>query len=66
MKNMVDVSSGKMNLREVMREFDFYMRQCILKSPMRVRMIVDVRRKENGYHATIWIPKRCFGDDKES
>lgn len=64
MKNMVDVCGGKMTLKGVMREFEFYMHECLLKSPKRVRIIVDVVRKSNGYHATIWIPRRCFVESK--
>jgi len=59
---MVDVCGGKMTLQEVVREIEYYLRRCVLKSPMRVRMIVDIRRKKDGYHATIWIPKKCFDE----
>lgn len=54
MRNMVDVCGGKMTLKDVEREVRHYM----LKSP--TRMVVDIRRKKDGYHATIWIPKKCF------
>lgn len=65
MKNMVDVCGGKMTLKDVVREFEFYMRECLLRSPKRVRVIVDIVQKKDGdYSGTIWIPKRCFGDQK--
>lgn len=62
MRNMVDVSAGKMTLQEAQEEVRRYMYQCLLKSPKRVRITIDVERRQDGYHATIWIPKRCFGD----
>ena len=55
MRNMVDVCGGKMTLEDVEREVRYYMLQ---KSPR--RMVVDIRRKKDGYHAMIWIPKKCF------
>ena len=53
-RGMVDVCGGKMTLNDVVREIRHYM----LKSP--TRLVVDIRRKKNGYHATIYIPKKCF------
>ena len=54
MENMVDVCAGKMTLDDVVREIKRYM----LKSPG--RMMVDIRRKEDGYYTIIWIPKKDF------
>lgn len=55
-RGMVDVCGGKMTLDDVVREVGHYM----LKSP--TRMMVDIRRKKDGYHAYIWIPKKCFDE----
>lgn len=49
-KKMVDVSGGKMTLKEVSQEIFFFMYH---KSPK--RLIVDIQRKKNGYHATVWM-----------
>lgn len=54
MRNMVDVCGGKMTLDEVEREIKRYM----LKSPR--RMVVDIRRRKDGYYTMIWIPKKDF------
>ncbi len=55
MKNMVDVCGGKMTLKDVSREIFHYM---YYKSPK--RLIVDIKRKEDGYHATLWMSKKDF------
>jgi len=54
MFKMVDVVGGKMTLESVVRELVHYMK----KSPK--RLIVDIQRKENGYHATVWISQADF------
>jgi len=51
---MVDVCGGKMTLREVVMEIIHYM----MKSPK--RLVIDIRRKESGYHTTIYLGKRDF------
>ncbi len=54
-RGMVDVCGGKMKLSEIVREIRHY---TLTKSP--TRMVVDIRRKKDGYHAMIYIPKKCF------
>ncbi len=54
-KGMVDVCGGKMTLKEVEREIFFYMYH---KSPK--CLIVDIQRKKNGYHATLWMSVNDF------
>jgi hypothetical protein len=56
MKGMVDVCAGKMTLSELSREISTEM---FIRKP--TQMIIDIRLKEDGYRATIWIPKKEFG-----
>ncbi|MCR4333926.1 MAG: hypothetical protein NUV60_02865 [Patescibacteria group bacterium] len=59
---MVDVSGGKMTLKEVEGEIRLMMN---VFSPR--RMVVDIRRVKarGGYHTTIWIPKKDFEKKKK-
>ncbi len=54
-KGWTDVCGGPMTLKEVNEEIFFYMYH---KSPK--RLIVDIQRKENGYHATLWMSIKDF------
>ena len=55
MRNMVDVSGGRMTLKEVEREVF----NCMyIWKPS--RLIVDIKRKKGGYWTTLWIPKEEF------
>ena len=59
MFKMVDVSGGKMTLKEVYEEIFFYMYH---KSPK--RLIVDIQLREDcknkGYYVKLWMAKRDF------
>jgi len=66
-KGMTDVASGRMTLKQVNQEIRRYM---LIYGPLE-RMIVDIQRKENGYHGTIWVPnktlnRKCVGCKKIS
>ena len=54
MFKMVDICGGKMTLGDINKEIIHYMQ----RSPK--RLIVDIKRKKNGYHATLWISKKDF------
>ena len=54
MKNMVDICGGKMTLSEVNREIAYY----LPRYPK--RLVVDIRRRRNGYFVKIWIRKVDF------
>jgi len=54
-KNWVDVCGGKMTLKEVYQEIFFYMYH---KSPK--RLIVDIKREKDGYHAKLWMSCKDF------
>jgi len=54
-KNWTDVCAGKMTLKEVSQEIFFYMYH---KSPK--RLIVDIQRKKDGYHAKFWMSIKDF------
>ncbi len=55
MKGMIDVCAGKMSLKQAEREIAQYV---YWYSP--TRLMADIRRKKDGYHVTIWIPKKDF------
>ncbi len=59
MLKMIDVSGGKMTLKEVEEEIFFYMYH---KSPK--RLIVDIklrgRGKARGYYVKLWMSKADF------
>lgn len=59
-RGMVDVCGGKMTLADVEREVRHYMMLYAKRELPITRMVVDIRRRKDGYHATIWIPKKCF------
>jgi len=64
-RGMVDVCGGKMTLSDVVREVRHYvMLYASLGRPI-TRMVVDIRRKKDGYCAKIWIPKKCFENGKK-
>ncbi len=54
-KNWTDICGGKMTLKEVNEEIFFYMYH---KSPK--RLIVDIQRKPDGYHAKLWMSIKDF------
>ena len=55
-KEIIDICCGKMTLKSVNREIVHYMTQY----PKYKRLVVDIRRKEDGYYATFWIKKSDF------
>lgn len=61
-RGMVDVCGGKMTLDDVVREVRHYMALYAKLGRPVTHMVVDIRRKKDGYHATIWIPKKCFDE----
>ena len=56
MKEIIDILTGKMTLKTINREIIHYM----TKYPNYKRMVVDIRRKKDGYYATFWIKKSEF------
>ena len=55
MKGYTDIVGGKMTMEEVAREIQELFRH---RTPKRV--IIDIKRKPNGYHTKIWIPIEDF------
>jgi len=51
---LVDVCGGKMTLREVIREIEYYM----LRSPE--KLIIKIIRKPGGYYTTLYITEKDF------
>lgn len=51
---MVDVCGGKMTLREVIREIEYYM----LRSPE--KLIIKIIRQKGGYYTTLYITEKDF------
>jgi len=64
-KGLVDITGGKMTLKQVNREIIHYMTQYPIK-----RLIVDIKKeeptegKEGGYYTTIYLSKKDFKGDK--
>ncbi len=54
-KNWTDVCGGRMSLKEVYQEIFFYMYH---KSPK--RLVIDIKRKKDGYHAKLWMSNSDF------
>ena len=51
----VDVASGKMTLRELNLVISHYV---LTRSPE--RLFIDIQRKSNGYHVTLWMSQKDF------
>jgi hypothetical protein len=54
-RGMVDVCGGKMDLKKVNREINYYVWNY---KPRRI--IIDIQRMEGGYYATLYIPRGDF------
>jgi len=55
MKGMTDVCVGKMTLKQIHNEI---VRNMTYRRPK--RLIVDIKRQEDGYQTTIWISEEDF------
>ena len=55
-KGMVDIVGGKMTLKELNHEI---INQMLAYKKVN-RLIVDIKRRKDGYYATLWISEKDF------